>query len=71
MFFKTALYLQIEYHWYCVNRLRRQKEKALSEAKMTIKNGKIALHRLSADSLSYKYEILVGIRDENGAFIKK
>ncbi|MBR3789863.1 MAG: hypothetical protein IKJ86_07730 [Clostridia bacterium] len=66
MLLRKKFYLQIEYHWYCINLLKKQ----LNDSKKKQKTqGKINYHKQKASVLSYQYEILVGLRDENGAFV--
>ncbi len=68
MLLRKKFYLQIEYHWYCVKLLKKQLNDS-NEAQIQKINGKINYHKQKALSLSLQYEILVGLRNENGAFI--
>ena len=68
MLLRKKLYLQIEYHWYCINLLKKQLNDSNETQKQKI-NGKINYHKQKALSLSLQYEILVGLRNEHGTFI--
>ena len=68
MLLRKKFYLQIEYHWYCINLLKKQLNDSNETQKQKI-NGKINYHKQKALSLSLQYEILVGLRNEHGTFI--
>lgn len=68
MLLRKKFYLQIEYHWYCINLLKKQLNDSNETQNKKI-HGKINYHKKKANSLSYQYEILVGLRNENGKFI--
>ena len=68
MLLRKKFYLQIEYHWYCINLLKKQLNDS-NEKQSKILKGKINYHKQKANHLSYQYEILVGLRDENGVFV--
>ena len=68
MLLRKKFYLQIEFHWYCINLLKKQLNDSNETQKQKI-NGKINYHKQRANSLSYQYEILVGLRNENGKFV--
>ena len=68
MLLRKKFYLQIEYHWYCINLLKNQLNDS-NEIQRQKLQGKINYHKQKASVLSYQYEILVGLRDENGIFI--
>ncbi len=68
MLLRKKFYLQIEYHWYCINLLKNQLNDSNEKQNKKI-NGRINYHKQKANSLSLQYEILVGLRDENGVFI--
>ena len=68
MLLRKKFYLQIEYHWYCINLLKKQLNDSNETQKQKI-NGKINYHKQRALSLSLQYEILVGLRNEHGTFI--
>lgn len=68
MLLRKKFYLQIEYHWYCINLLKKQLNDSNETQKQKI-NGKINYHKQKALSLSLKYEILIGLRNEHGTFI--
>ncbi len=68
MLLRKKFYLQIEYHWHCINLLKKQLNDS-NEKQSKIIKGKINYHKQKASLLSYKYEILVGLRDENGVFV--
>lgn len=67
MLLRKKFYLQIEYHWYCINLLKKQLNDSNGTKKQKI-NGKINYHKQKAFSLSLQYEILAGLRNENGIF---
>jgi hypothetical protein len=67
MLLRKKFYLQIEYHWYCINLLKKQLNDSNETQKQKI-NGKISYHKQKALSLSLQYEILIGLRNENGMF---
>ncbi len=67
MLLRKKFYLQIEYHWYCINLLKKQLNDSNETQKQKI-NGKINYHKQRALSLSLQYEILIGLRNENGMF---
>jgi hypothetical protein len=68
MLLRKKFYLQIEYHWYCINLLKKQLNDSNETQKQKI-NGKINYHKQRALSLSLQYEILVGLRNEHGKFV--
>jgi len=68
MLLRKTLYLKIEYHWYCINLLKKQLRDS-NEAKTQEIMGKISYHKYKANNLSYQYEILTGLRNEHGIFI--
>lgn len=68
MLLRKKFYLQIEYHWYCINLLKKQLNDSNEERNKKI-NGKINYHKQKALSLSLQYEILVGLRNEAGNFV--
>lgn len=68
MLLRKKFYLQIEYHWYCINLLKKQLNDSNEERSQKIK-GKINYHKQKAFSLSLQYEILAGLRNENGKFV--
>ena len=68
MLLRKKFYLQIEYHWYCINLLKKQLNDSNETQKQKI-NGKINYHKQKALSLSLQYEILVGLRNPEGKFI--
>lgn len=68
MLLRKKYYLQIEYHWCCINALKKQLNDSNEARKQKI-NGKINYHKQKAQSLSLQYEILVGLRDLYGVFI--
>lgn len=68
MLLRKKFYLQIEYHWYCINLLKKQLNDSNETQKQKI-NGKINYHKQKALSLSLQYEILIGLRNEHGTFI--
>jgi hypothetical protein len=67
MLLRKKFYLQIEYHWYCINLLKKQLNDSNETQKQKM-NGKINYHKQRALSLSLQYEILIGLRNENGMF---
>lgn len=67
MLLRKKFYLQIEYHWYCINLLKKQLNDSNETQKQKI-NGKINYHKQRALSLSLQYETLIGLRNENGMF---
>jgi hypothetical protein len=67
MLLRKKFYLQIEYHWYCINLLKKQLNDSNETQNQKI-NGKINYHKQRALSLSLQYEILIGLRNENGMF---
>ena len=68
MLLRKKFYLQIEYHWYCINLLKKQLNDSNKTQKRKI-NGKINYHKQKALTLSLQYEILAGLRNENGEFV--
>lgn len=68
MLLRKKFYLQIEFHWYCINLLKKQLNDSNETKKQKI-NGKINYHKQKALSLSLQYEILVGLRNSEGKFI--
>ena len=68
MLLRKKFYLQIEYHWYCINLLKKQLNDSNEERNKKI-NGIINYHKQKALSLSLQYEILVGLRNEAGNFV--
>lgn len=68
MLLRKKFYLQIEYHWYCINLLKKQLNDSNETQKQKI-NGKINYHKQRALSLSLQYEILIGLRNETGVFV--
>lgn len=67
MLMRKKLYLKIEYHWYCIGRLKKKLKNAKGDKKRSLW-GKIEFHKFMAEQASIKYEILIGIRDRNGNF---
>jgi hypothetical protein len=67
MLLRKKFYLQIEYHWYCINLLKKQLNDSNETHKQKI-NGKINYDKQRALSLSLQYETLIGLRNENGMF---
>lgn len=68
MLLRKKFYLQIEYHWCCIKLLKKQLINSTLQNNTKI-NGRINYHKNKALLLSQNYEILVGLRNENGAFI--
>ncbi len=68
MLLRKKFYLQIEYHWYCINLLKKQLNDSNKTQKRKI-NGKINYHKQKALTLSLQYEILAGLRNADGVFI--
>jgi len=68
MLLRKKFYLQIEFHWYCINLLKKQLNDSNEKQSKKIQ-GKINYHKQKASTLSYQYEILIGLRDTNGYFI--
>ena len=68
MLLRKKFYLQIEYHWYCINLLKKQLNDSEKSKNQKI-IGKINYHKQKATALSYQYEILVGLRNTSGEFI--
>lgn len=69
MLLRKMFYLRIEYHWYCIKHLKQQLSDSNETKNQEIK-GKISYHKYKAEKLSYRYEILTGLRNENGIFVK-
>lgn len=69
MLLRKTLYLRIEYHWYCINLLKKQLSDS-NEAENKEIAGKISYHKYKANILSCQYETLIGLRNENGIFVK-
>lgn len=68
MLLRKKFYLQIEFHWYCINLLKKQLNDSNETQNKKIQ-GKINYHKQKALSLSLQYEILVGLRNSEGKFI--
>ncbi len=68
MLLRKKFYLEIEYHWYCIKLLKKRLND-YGEKKNKKIQGKINYHKQKANFLSYRYETLIGLRDEKGAFI--
>ena len=68
MLLRKKYYLQIEYHWCCINALKKQLNDSNETERQKI-NGKINYHKQKALALSLQYEILVGLRNSYGVFI--
>ena len=68
MLLRKKFYLQIEYHWYCINLLKKQLIDSNEKQSKKIQ-GKINYHKQKANYLSYQYEILIGLRNADGVFI--
>lgn len=68
MLLRKKFYLLIEYHWHCINLLKKQLNDSNEKQNKKIQ-GKINYHKQKASTLSYQYEILIGLRDTNGYFI--
>ena len=68
MLLRKKFYLQIEYHWYCINLLKKQLNDSKEKQRQKLQ-GKINYHKQKAHSLSLQYEILVGLRNADGVFI--
>ena len=68
MLLRKKFYLQIEFHWYCINLLKKQLNDSNKTQKRKI-NGKINYHKQKALTLSLQYEILAGLRNADGVFI--
>lgn len=68
MLLRKKFYLQIEYHWYCINLLKKQLNDS-NENHSKKFQGKINYHKQKANHLSYQYEILIGLRNEAGNFV--
>ncbi len=69
MLLRKIFYLRIEYHWYCIKQLSSQLSFSDNTGYEKLA-GKIAYHKYKASELSFQYEVLAGIRNEYGAFIK-
>ena len=68
MLLRKKFYLQIEFHWYCINLIKKQLNDSNETQNKKIQ-GKINYHKQKALSLSLQYEILVGLRNSEGKFI--
>ena len=68
MLLRKKFYLQIEFHWYCINLLKKQLNDSNETEKQKI-DGKINYHKQKALWLSLQYEILLGLRNPEGKFI--
>ena len=55
MLLRKKFYLQIEYHWYCINLLKKQLNDSNETQNKKI-HGKINYHKKKANSLSYQYQ---------------
>ncbi len=68
MLLRKKFYLLIEYHWHCINLLKKQLNDSNEKQSKKIQ-GKINYHKQKASTLSYQYEILIGLRNEAGNFV--
>lgn len=56
---------KIEYHWWCVDRIKKIKNSVKRECKASIEK----YHRFKAEQLMIEYEFSLGLRDEKGRII--
>lgn len=67
MLLKKIFYLRIEYHWYLIKLLNKKIKNSYDNEYLRL-SGRISYHKHKASHLSFQYEILAGIRNENGVF---
>lgn len=64
---QKILAAKIEYHWWCIGSIRRQKKENKNE------NPNLAnredFHKFKAEQLSVEYEIHAGLRDYKGQIV--
>ena len=64
---QKILAAKIEYHWWCIGSIRRQKKER--NANETSLSNREDFHKFKAEQLSVEYEIYAGLRDYNGKIV--